>query len=106
MGLIQLPIGLVERNHRTKMMVVSMSALCAVFATIVVVQAEPLANAQPGYGHGYYGKREAEPSYGYYGYGYYGKREAEPGYGYRGYHGKREAEPSYYGGYYGKRSAE
>merc|ERR1712186_237445 len=98
MGLIQLPIGLVERNHRTKMMVVSMSALCAVFATTVVVQAEPLANAQPGYGHGYYGKREAEPSYGYYGYGYYGKRSAEPGH-YGWYYGKRSAEPSY--GYYG-----
>merc|ERR1711934_173882 len=87
-----------DRLVVTTMKLVIPSALCTVFATIMVAQAQPLANAEPGY-YGYYGKREAEP--GYYG-GYYGKREAEPGY-YGGYHGKREAEPGW--GHYGKREA-
>merc|ERR1712088_1164417 len=69
--------------------------------------------------HGY-GKREAEPYYGYnaiayhayggvssearsaqganYGIGFYGKREAEPYYGFN-IHGKRSAEPFYGYGY-------
>ena len=61
-----------------------------------------LADAEPGYyrggyghyggyGHGYYGKREAVAEPGYYrgGYGHYG------GYGHHGYYGKREAEAAY-----------
>merc|ERR1711982_319579 len=74
-----------------------------------------------GYG-GYYGKREAEPGYGYGGHsyiyrtteglteGYYGKRSAEPGYGYSSgvsyYHRSPQGVQGYgYGGYH-KRSAE
>merc|ERR1712121_555093 len=74
-----------------------------------------------GYG-GYYGKREAEPGYGYGGHsyvyrttegltgGYYGKRSAEPGYGYTSgvsyYHRSPQGVQGYgYGGYH-KRSAE
>merc|ERR1711973_256373 len=83
----------------------------------------------PGYGTSYTNRSPQGLSYGRYGYGGYGKRDAEPGYGY----GKRDAgaEPGYgygarsytyrspqglsyggygyggYGGYgYGKRSAD
>merc|ERR1712012_1337582 len=75
-------------------------------------------------GYGYYGKRDAEPGYGYaavayhpyggsssvyrstqgltggYGYGYYGKRDAEPGYGYgSGYSFVHQSRPYYHGSY-------
>ena len=97
--LIQLPIG--SENSRKcilvpklkaipnvittrRMRLVLPSALCAALATIMVAQAQPLANAEPRWG---WGKREAEP----YGHGGWGKREAEP-YGHGGW-GKREAEP-------------
>merc|ERR1711881_411275 len=70
-----------------------------------------LGYAHHGYGHlgyqGYglhYGKREAEPGYGYYGHHGYGHH----GYGHIGYHGyghfygKREADAeAYHHGYYG-----
>ena len=63
--------------------------LLVIFAAAMVAEAKP-------YGGYHYGKRsaDAEPRY-----GHYGKREAEPGYGY--YYGKRSAEPYYGYGYYG-----